>query len=48
MEKTMECERCWKIIKRLGNRKYCLDCRKAVDRELTEKRRRELGQKKRV
>ena len=34
MEKTMECERCWKIIKKIWNRKYCTKCRIKVDHEL--------------
>lgn len=38
----MLCERCWKEIKKIGNRKYCLQCRMAVDREINSATRRKL------
>lgn len=31
--KTTTCARCWKVIKKFGSRKYCIPCRKEVDRE---------------
>lgn len=33
MKEQVQCERCWKRIEKRGNRKYCLQCRKAVDDE---------------
>lgn len=33
----MNCERCWKEIQRIANRKYCTKCRIAVDKELNRK-----------
>ena len=32
--KTKQCERCWKDMKAVWNRKYCLQCRKIVDDEI--------------
>ena len=35
--KYMQCQRCWKTIQRIANRKYCTKCRIAVDKELNRK-----------
>lgn len=35
--KTKQCERCWKEIKAVWARKYCIECRKAVDDEIYKK-----------
>ena len=29
----IRCERCWKSIEQKGQRKYCIPCRKIIDRE---------------
>ena len=35
-QKYQECQRCWKLIEKRWNRKYCLQCRKEKDLELAQ------------
>ena len=45
---TMNCERCGKEVKKIGNRKYCSSCRPLVDREINSATRRKLREKEKI
>lgn len=45
---TMNCERCGKEVKKIGNRKYCTQCRIVVDKEINSATRRKLREKEKI
>ena len=44
----MNCERCGKEVRKIGNRKYCSSCRPLVDKEINSATRRKLREKEKA